>query len=132
MDEHSFIRSIHHRLPKDIYAWKINDNYQGGVADAYYSRRGGGDIWIEYKYIPALPKRPHTLVQFGLSELQKIWLRERNLDGRTVAVVVGSPAGSLILPGTAWEENVTSEDFIRNAVDTAGVVAYIVERTAQV
>lgn len=132
MNEHSFIRSIHRRLPKDIYAWKINDNYQGGVADAYYSRRGGGDIWVEYKYIPALPKRQHTLVQFNLSELQKDWLRERNLDGRTVAVVVGSPAGSLILPGTAWEENVTSDDFIRNAVDTAGVVAYIVERTAPV
>lgn len=132
MNEHSFIRSIHRRLPKDIYAWKIHDSYQGGVADAYYSRRGGRDIWIEYKYVPKLPKRPQTPVQLKLSELQKDWLRERHMDGRTVSVVIGSPAGSLILPGITWEREILSDEFIRNAVDTADVVAYIVEQTAPV
>lgn len=125
MNEHSFIRSIHRKLPDDVYAWKINDNFQGGVADAYYSQAGGNDMWIEYKFIPKLPKRDATPVQFGLSELQKDWLRARLLDGRTVSVIVGSHEGSLILTNGAWEAPITKETFTRNAVETSAVVAYI-------
>ena len=125
MNEHSFIRSIHKKLPDDVYAWKINDNFQGGVADAYYSRAAGGDMWIEYKYLSRLPKRPDTVINVGLSELQKDWLRARLLDGRTVCVIVGSIKGSLILDNGAWEEPVTTQIFTRNAVETPAVVAYI-------
>ena len=131
MNEHSFIRSIHRKLPPDIYVWKINDNFQGGVADAYYSMRGGRDLWIEYKFLKELPKRADTVVRFGLSELQKDWLRQRHLDGRTVAVVVGSPQGSLILPGTSWDTDVTAEAFKGSAVATADVVAYICSRASE-
>lgn len=125
MNEHSFIRSIHNKLPCDVYVWKINDNFQGGVADAYYSRILGGDMWIEYKYLKALPKRQDTIVQFGLSELQKEWLNGRILDGRTVSVIVGSPNGALILTEGAWNNPITACDFKRNAVETSAVVAYI-------
>jgi hypothetical protein len=125
MNEHSFIRSVHAKLPPDVYAWKIHDAYQGGVADAYYSRNNGGDMWIEYKYLKALPKRSGTGVQIGLSELQKGWLGDRLLDGRTVAVIVGSPEGALILTEGAWEKPIDKEYFTRNAVETPAVVAYI-------
>lgn len=125
MNEHSFIRSIHKKLPTDVYAWKINDNFQGGVADAYYSRIGGRDMWIEYKYLKALPRRPDTLVKFGLSELQKEWLNGRLLDGRTVSVIVGCPDGAVILTDGAWNMPMSADTFKRNAVATASIVDYI-------
>lgn len=125
MNEHSFIRSIHRKLPADVYAWKINDNFQGGVADAYYSKVAGNDMWIEYKFLKSLPKRMSTTVRLGLSELQIEWLAARLLDGRTVAVIVGSPAGHLILREGEWENPISTEFFTRNAVETSAVVAYI-------
>ena len=127
MNEHSFIRSIHSKLPTDVYAWKINDNYQGGVADAYYSMRGGNDLWVEYKYLPKLPKHPTTPIQYGLSALQLQWLRERLDDGRRVMVIVGSPQGHLVMENGAWESAVPCSGFISQAIDTRGVVTYILE-----
>lgn len=126
MTEHTYIRSIHDRLRKAapaIYIWKINDPYQGGVADAYYS--GHTDMWIEYKYIKSLPKRDSTVIVPGLSQLQKDWLRARHQEGRKVCVIVGSPDGSLILPGVSWEELISSADFKSSMVDKNSVVAYI-------
>lgn len=126
MTEHTYIRSIHERLRKAataIYIWKINDPYQGGVADAYYS--GHTDMWIEYKYLKSLPKRESTVIVPGLSQLQKDWLRARHQEGRKVCVIVGSPDGSLILPGVSWEELISSADFKSSMVDKHSVVAYI-------
>lgn len=126
MTEHTYIRSIHERLRKAapaIYIWKINDPYQGGVADAYYS--GRTDLWIEYKFLKSLPKRDSTVLSLGLSPLQVGWLRARHGEGRKVCVVVGSPDGSLILPGVAWAELITCADFKNSMVDKNAVVAYI-------
>lgn len=126
MTEHSFIRSLHDRLRRiapEVYIWKINDAYQGGVADAYYS--AASDMWVEYKFLKALPKRASTVIDIGLSALQKQWLSSRHREGRKVCVVVGSPDGSLILPGTDWDRSITSADFISSAVDKSEVVAYI-------
>lgn len=126
MTEHSYIRSIHDRLRKKapaIYIWKINDAYQGGVADAYYS--GASDMWIEYKFLKSLPKRVGTKIDPGLSPLQRKWLRDRHAEGRKVSVIVGSPEGSLILPGIDWDKEISKADFISYAVDKAAVVAYI-------
>jgi hypothetical protein len=126
MTEHHFVRSVHSRLKKQypsLYVWKINDAYQGGVADAYYS--GPSDLWVEYKYVKALPKRDNTLVDVGLSDLQKIWLRARHTEGRNVCVVVGSPEGTLILPGIEWDKSISRAQFISSAVDKSEVVAYI-------
>jgi hypothetical protein len=126
MTEHSYIRSIHDRLRKKaptIYIWKINDAFQGGVADAYYS--GRSDIWIEYKFVKSLPKRVDTRIDPGLSLLQQKWLRDRNAEGRRVCVIIGSPEGSLILPGIDWDREISMADFISHAVEKTEVVAYI-------
>lgn len=126
MTEHHYIRSIHDRLRRKrptLYIWKVNDPYQGGVADAYYS--GSSDMWVEYKYLKALPKRPGTKVTLGLSQLQQQWLRDRHREGRNVCVIVGTPEASLILPGVEWDTDIISADFISSAVDKPGVVAYI-------
>lgn len=130
MNEHSFIRSIHKLLPKEVYKWKINDPYQGGVADAYYSGPAG-DLWVEYKFIKSLPKRTTTVIHFTkhLSPLQQTWLKDRHKEGRAVAVVVGSDKGHVILPGDTFLNPLNVGDFIRTALDRYRVSSYIQDTT---
>lgn len=128
MTEHAYIRSIHRLLAKHaphVYVWKINDNYQGGVADAYYSSRL--DMWIEYKYLKTLPKRPTTVIKIDLSQLQRDWLSGRMAQGRKVAVVIGSTVGSVILPDLEWQRSITAADFLSSCVDKKDVMAYILD-----
>jgi hypothetical protein len=94
MTETSYIRRLHKKLPKEIYRWKIKDDYAGGVPDAWYSSRKG-NLFVEYKYVPSLPKRDTTLIKAALSELQFLWLTERQEEGVNVGVVVGSPDGGV-------------------------------------
>lgn len=129
MNEHTFIRSIHRLLPHWLYAWKINDNFQGGVADAYYSGKMA-DCWVEYKYVPALPKRPGTLVKIETSPQQKDWLHRRYLEGRNVFLVVGSPDGCLWLSGEGLLlESISRAEFIRTAIDKKVVAARLTALT---
>lgn len=103
MTEHGFVRAIHRRLPPEIYRWKIADRYTGGVPDAWYSGPRG-DLWVEYKYLPHVPKRQWTV---PLTPLQLRWLAARHDEGRAVAVIVGSPAGGIALTDRAWEDKIS-------------------------
>ena len=78
MNEHSFIQSVHRKLARDLYVWKINAAFQNGVPDAYYSG-AAGDLWIEYKYGTS----------HEVSALQHLWLTERNKEGRECWLVWG-------------------------------------------
>lgn len=127
MNESSFIKSIHIKLPRSIYKWKINDSLTNGVADAYYSAKGG-DLWVEYKYIPTLPKRESTLIKTCLTEQQALWLNARSVEGRSVALVIGSPDGCLILD-TAFNRTFTKDEFIRTAKPLQSVIDYIKIKT---
>lgn len=128
MNEHGFIRSVHRQVVDSVYKWKINDPYQGGVADCYYSGPSG-DLWLEYKYLKSLPKRSETLVKFGLTAQQTLWLNQRHAEGRRVGLVVGSPQGHCIFVERAWNEPISMSDFIRSAVATKEVAAYIEKHT---
>lgn len=103
MNEHSFVRSIHSKLPKSIYRWKINDSNQMGVADAFYSGPHGF-VFVEYKYLPRLPTRNTTIINFGISPAQQLWLRGRHLDNIDIAVIVGSPQGVVVFEGLGWDK----------------------------
>ena len=131
MNEHSFIRSIHRKLPKEIYVWKINDNYAGGVADAYYCGFKD-DLWIEYKYV-SLPKKDDSKVQIGLSALQVNWLSAQANRKRNVAVVVGSAEGILLLtdPKDFEKPFVTKSYFSSNAIDKDTLLSFIISITSQ-
>ena len=129
MNEHSYIKAIHRLLPSDLYKWKINDNFHGGVADAYYSGPAG-DLWIEYKYLSKPPKKHDTAIKTCLSDQQLHWLKSRQQEGRNVALVVGITApeaykhqNSLIL--TDFSQVVTMQDFISSAIDKKAVSDYI-------
>ena len=129
MNEHSYIKAIHNRLPSSVYKWKINDNFHGGVADAYYSG-DGGDLWIEYKYISKPPKKPTTVIKTCLTDQQLHWLKTRQSEGRNVALVIGmaAPFGykfkdNLVI--TDFDQVITLETFSSSAIDKRGVASYI-------
>lgn len=99
--ENRFIKSVNTKLPKEIYKEKMHNPYRGGTADMWYS--GKHDAWVEYKWINAVPKK--GVVIPDLSGLQKVWLRGRFEEGRTVYVVVGCPEGAIIFSDPAdWEQ----------------------------
>lgn len=94
MNEHGFVRKVHDKLRRTKQLrkiWKINDNFQGGVPDAFYL--ADRELWAEYKYIPTLPKRSTTIVRPDLSELQHGWLDALQKADKQAWVVVGHPQG---------------------------------------
>lgn len=98
MDEHAFIRSIHRHIPRSVYKLKIAMRFARGVPDAWYSG-DQGDLWVEYKYIKPTPSKKR---QIGLSANQVKWLNDRFREGRSVAVVIGTPSGNAILTDLMW------------------------------
>jgi len=84
--EKEFINKVHKKLPKEVYRWKINDPYHGGVSDTYYSGPNN-NCWIEYKYKENLPVKLNSKIKINLSEQQRIWLtrqKEHNVFTYTV------------------------------------------------
>lgn len=119
MNEHGFVRKVHKKIrdTKQMKkVWKVNDNFQGGVPDAYYLGPAD-DLWVEYKYISCLPKRSTTKIYPGLSALQHDWLSNLLLSGKQAWVAVGHPRGVWVgtdqralnrcLKGISQEEFVT-------------------------
>jgi len=88
MQERHFINKIHKRLSSDIYKWKINDAYHGGVPDVFYSGPGG-HCFVEYKYKKELPKRHNTFIKFGVTAQQYAWLNARKDEGVPVFIALG-------------------------------------------
>ena len=88
MQERHFINKIHKRLSSNIYKWKINDAYHGGVPDVFYSGPGG-HCFVEYKYKKELPKRHNTFIKFGVTAQQCAWLNARKDEGVPVFIALG-------------------------------------------
>lgn len=126
MNEHGYVRSVHRHIKLPTHTWKINDNYAGGVPDAWYSDVGG-DLWVEYKYRPSLPKRDETLVVPDLSQLQLRWCRERLHQGRDVIVVLGTPAGGIVFTDLAWEHGVCAGDIQKHGLAAKAVARVILD-----
>jgi hypothetical protein len=103
-----FISSVHRYL-SDVHCEKMNNPYRSGTADVWYSGNVG-DLWIEYKYVPKIPK--HAQIIPDLSENQKLWLLSRRAEGRTVFVVVGSPDGAVVIPPDRWLLGVSPAEYM--------------------
>jgi hypothetical protein len=99
MIEAQYTRNVHKKLPSTVYAWKINDNYTIGVADAFYRRLNGKGTptWAEYKYIKSLPKKPETIVKPKLSDKQKQFLKEAHNAGENAVVIIGYKSKGVLL-----------------------------------
>lgn len=91
MIESGYTASVHRKLDQEIYHWKVNDNYAGGVPDAFYRLKNvdSRHLWIEYKFIKNLPIRESTVVVPTLSALQREWLEQAHNAGEQAIVVVG-------------------------------------------
>ena len=82
----------------------MNNPYRSGTADVWYSGPDN-DLWVEYKWLPRLPKRHICIVEGAnpmLSHLQQKWLNALYDERRNVAVVLGTPAGGIILKDKNW------------------------------
>tara|TARA_B110000116_G_scaffold45548_1_gene37797 strand:- start:6107 stop:6538 length:432 start_codon:yes stop_codon:yes gene_type:complete len=114
MNEHTFTAAFRKKLPADIYWWKINDNFAGGVPDAFLEGTNR-DLWIEFKYIKALPKRPDTLIdltnQKYLSKLQQKWLKRREAKRGDTLVCVGCPQGVALFWENSWDTPMPAKAF---------------------
>ena len=125
MNEHSFIKAIHRKLPKDIYRWKVSDRFTGGVPDCYYEGSKGA-LWIEYKYLKSLPKRTTTPINPGVSKLQLAWLERAERNGVNAMLAAGYPCGSIsrvvILPPGVI---LTSDFFEYNSLSIDGFISVI-------
>lgn len=107
--ENTFIGAVHRHLPAELYLMKNHNQFNGGIADVWYSG-DAADLWVEYKFI-AIPKRDNTVIVPELSALQQEWLTSRHAEGRNVGVIVGSKDGGVWFPGTSWKETFTAGQF---------------------
>jgi hypothetical protein len=97
--ENTFIASVNRHL-KTTYFEKTNNPFRSGIADVWYSGKQG-DLWVEYKYAPSLPKT--QLYRPDLSARQIKWLGDRYDEGRNVAVILGLPQGGVVYLHREWE-----------------------------
>ena len=95
MNESGFISKVHKKLPKSVYRVKFSDKFVAGIPDTWYSG-DAGDLWVEYKYQEVPGHKPK------LSDLQRNWLTERHIEGRSVACVVGTPEGVIVYEGLEY------------------------------
>ncbi len=127
--ENTFIGSVHKHLPMELYRMKNHNEYNGGIADCWYS--GKRDLWIEYKFI-VVPKRDTTVIDLVggkdpiLSHLQQEWLRQRHMEGRNVWVIVGCKEGGVLYRNLGWEPSASAGNFrswIQTRKDLASEIA---------
>lgn len=114
--ETRFIASVQKHLPPvgQFYRMKNHNQYNGGIADSWYS--SALDLWVEWKWVD-LPKRPETVISIvdgkkpSLSALQQDWIQGRVREGRNVWVVVGCELGGVVFMGGWGDGRWTTKDF---------------------
>lgn len=119
MNESTFTQAVNKRLSADVYPWKIRDDYQRGVPDSFYiaSRLAKRDhqsntLFVEYKYLKALPKRETTLIIPKLTEQQVMWAEMVTASNVSYAVIIGFGSKGCILNTLNEIKNgITAKDF---------------------
>lgn len=141
MIESQYTANVSKRLPSDLFSsWKINDNFAGGVPDAFYRAKNGvRPLWVEYKFIKQLPKRGTTIIKPNLSAQQLHWLKEANAANELAVVIVGCEGikhqrqvcGVVLDDPQEWENGITGEEFSVRAgrQNYNAMAAYIAEAT---
>lgn len=114
--ESNYISSIHKQLPTSVYKEKMYNPLRRGTPDVWYSGNGG-DVWIEYKYLPKLPKV--IVATKLLTALQTLWLQARAHEGRNVRVIIGSPQGAVVLTADQLSSRLDPTDFVMSKKQVA-------------
>lgn len=131
--ENTFIGSVHRHLPPDLYRMKNHNQYNGGIADVWYS--SVKDLWVEYKFV-SVPKRDDTMLDLvngknpSISYLQQEWLSARHAEGRQLGVIVGSKDGGVWFPGVSWNRTYSAHYFRSQLLDRKALAQLIVRLTS--
>lgn len=114
MREANYNTTLNNKMkPKILRAWKINDNYQGGVPDNFYLGHFN-ELWMECKFLKELPKRDTTVVVPDCSQLQLDWLEDLGKGGKARCVILGLKGGKGFIFKTEHEwVNGISTGYIR-------------------
>ena len=123
MTENGFWQSLRKKLIPRIYAMKNQAGYVGGIPDCWLSG-SEGDLWMENKYLQAVP--PVVDPTKLLSALQQQWLIRRHHEGRSVGVLIGSVDGHLYFPGLSWQTSVSREAFFARATKTGKIAEHLI------
>jgi hypothetical protein len=116
VNESQFINKIHKKLSNQVYRWKINDPYHGGVPDAYYSGPAAS-AFVEYKYKPVLPVKDTSKINFGLSSQQELWLTSQAKNQVPVYVIAGCKNRIIKLTSNFEDVNTyTKQEFIDKSI----------------
>jgi len=125
LNEHSFVKSVHRKLPRSIYRWKIHDSFTGGVPDAMYAGPSGM-LFVEYKYLKNLPKKDTTVITTGLSPLQLNWLNQMMDYGHRCVVAIGSSRGIFVISdANTLNENISNAKFQSLLISLDEFIEYI-------
>lgn len=127
-----FITSVHKHLPPKplLHREKMNNPYSSGTADVWYSG-SKSDLWIEYKFLPRIPQRGSVKPLDLLTALQAEWLKGRHQEGRNVAVIIGCPAGGVLLRDRDWENEIPAKEFVSQLKSRPELGAWILAQTSQ-
>lgn len=128
--ETTYTNKLKKLLPKPIYVMKNNNPYLGGVPDLWISSTKG-DLWVEMKYLPKLPKSVPIRVPELLSSLQMQWLNDRRKEGRNVAVIIGCPSGGVLLRDYEWQNELTSSVYSTLIKSNAELATWIKEQVSE-
>lgn len=125
MIESQYTANVGKRLHADLFSsWKINDNFAGGVPDAFYRAKNGvKPLWAEYKFIKQLPKRGTTRIKPNLSMQQRTWLAEAQNANELAVVIIGCEelkhkrqvCGVVLSDPKEWDYGITADEFSRRA-----------------
>jgi hypothetical protein len=127
--ESTFTASINRQKAlKETYFEKTNNPFRSGIADFWYSGERG-DLWVEYKYEPSLPKikeyRP------DLSPRQLKWLGDRRDEGRNVAVILGLPEGGVIYTDKSWILTFNQDELMARSLSRPEIAQWIFEQVGK-
>jgi hypothetical protein len=123
MTEHNFISKIHSLLPKEVFRWKINDPYHGGVPDCFYSGPKGF-CFMEYKYRDKKPVRATTLIKFNLTQQQRAWLHKQYNFGLPIYAAMGV-GNEVLLTQDFYKKAFSVQEFEEKAVHVKDFVNII-------
>lgn len=128
--ETTFIKSIQKHLPMEIHFEKMNNPYNSGTPDCWYSGNKA-DLWVEYKFLPNVPQTAIVDPLKLLSVLQHNWIRARREEGRAVVVIIGCPEGGVILYDQDWHCKIEAAIFRDRLLPRKAIAQWIVERTTR-
>ncbi len=87
------------------------------------------DLWVEYKFLDKIPVAKEFVP--SLSALQSQWLKDRYVEGRNVAVIVGCKEGGVIYTDREWEDPITNAAFKVRIRSRKEIAEWIMEQTVK-